>query len=711
MVGRQWRRGPRVQTWLIAALVGWAASGYLIVREPRPLPQDIAHALDRLGAIAAHQHIVATVIDEPRLNRNLNSRFGVRVESVTLTNNDGEPVFQFSTQGRAYVTAPVLQTTGLHAGQSIQAEGRFYRPQPNLNPNGFDFQAYLKQRRAFTGFVADRIEFPISPHWGLWAIRQRILQAFVRSLGSPNGQVVSAMILGQRAVDVPYNILDLFAQVGLAHTIAASGFHVSLLLGAVLTLVRSRSPRLQLAVGSLTLVGYVALTGATPSVLRAALMGGAALFALTQRRKTKPLGVLLLAVTLLLLLDPNLLWHIGFQLSVMATLGLLISAPALMARLTWLPTTPATWVAVPLAATLWTLPLLLFHFNTVSIVSVALNVVATPLIMAISLGGMACGAIATLWPAAGSFIAMPLQYPVRLLLTLAHGAQQLPGSQLAIGQVALWQVIALYGLMLAAWQMTKVQQRWRWVAGSFVGLAFLPTGVGALSQTQITLLAAGGEPVWLLQNLGQTVLYNSGRDRTAFYTVQPFLKQAGINRLTAAIAPALPRDYPAGWQTLLQTTPVTTFYSAELPEALITQHPDLKIHPLNPGQSHSIGSLVVQSLGVNNPILRLQIRDTTWLILPKLDQPTQALLATGGLPSSHVLVWHGEELSEALIQAVAPKIALCYGQSLPESVERALQQQNVTVYWVERDGAVIWSPRRGFRPYLQDHQRSVLPFG
>jgi competence protein ComEC len=287
--------------------------------------------------------------------------------------------------------------------------------------------------------------------WGLWQIRQRIVQAHIDGLGDDQGSLVSAMALGRRAVQVPYDLQDAFIQAGLAHTLAASGFHVSLVLGLVLGVlrwpviqVRLAHPGLaQLWIGSAVLGGYVLMTGAQPSVMRAALMGLGALVGLALERSVKPLGCLLLAVTLLLLWNPTWIDDIGFRLSVMATLGLMVSVQPLTDRLGWLPPTLASLLAVPLAAYFWTIPLSLYHFNTLTTYSVLINMVATPLVTVISLGGMISGLVALAIPALGSALASLLWLPTTLLVALVNGSIRLPSSTLTMGHIALWQLFGL----------------------------------------------------------------------------------------------------------------------------------------------------------------------------------------------------------------------------------------------------------------------------
>ena len=97
------------------------------------------------------------------------------------------------------------------------------------------------------------------------------------------------MLLGSKTVDLPYDIRDLFIKAGLAHVLAASGFHTSLLLGLVLGVTRKANRRTRLIVSSLTLIAFLSLTGFNPSTFRAVLMGLAALLGIGIKHKIKQL--------------------------------------------------------------------------------------------------------------------------------------------------------------------------------------------------------------------------------------------------------------------------------------------------------------------------------------------------------------------------------------------------------------------------------------
>jgi competence protein ComEC len=389
---RFWRVGPKVGWWILAGIVGLLATLYLQVRTPQPAANDIS----KFVSDSIHQEQVVTVhgkvASTPRLTRSQRGQFwleATQIDEIKVTDELAN-VAQ-SVTGKLYVTVPLLQVTGLYPGQAIAVSGNLYKPKSATNPGSFDFRKFLEQEGTFAGISGQQISFPIAEkrrHWGWWVIRQRIVRSQVRFLGSPEGPLAASMVLGSKAVNLPYDIRDSFIQVGLAHALAASGFQTSLILSLLLALTKRLSPKVQVGWGVGALIIFLGLTGLQPSVLRAVVMGFGALIALAMRRKVKPLSSLLIAATLLLIFNPIWIWDLGFQLSFLATLGLLVTVPPLIKRLDWMPPAIACLIAVPIAASVWTLPLQLHVFSIVPVYSLVVNILTTPLISVISIGGI-----------------------------------------------------------------------------------------------------------------------------------------------------------------------------------------------------------------------------------------------------------------------------------------------------------------------------------
>lgn len=699
--GRFWQVKP--QLWLAAGLVGFLATLYFQVRSPHPGVNDVSFVppADVKGQVVT---VKGKVLSTPRLTRNQRGQFWL--EATNLEIGNGSAHVRKEVTGKLYVTVPLLQSTGLHEGEAIAVTGILYKPKPSGNPGAFDFQAYLAQEGGFAGFKGREVsllEAQTSPRWGWWVIRQRIIRSQVRWLDVPEGPLVSVMVLGNRVLDVPFYISDSFFKVGLAHALAASGFQVSLILGLVLALTRRFSSRIQFGFGVTALLIFVGLAGPQPSVLRAVLMGIGVLTALVLQRKTKPLGLLLLAATWLLLFNPIWIGNLSFQFSFLSTLGLVVTVPALMKRLAWLPPAIATLIAVPIAAYVWTLPLQLYTFGLVSPYSILVNIITTVPISIISLGAFVSAIAALIYPIAGSALAWLLYYPTHGLIAVIEFFSQLPGSRVAVGTISQLQLIALYGLIALVCMQKWWQRRW-WLAGLIaIGLVLIPVWQTQASVFRVTVLAAGKEPVLAIQDRGKVLLVNSGNGNNARFTVLPFLQQQGVNQIDWAIATKSDRD--SDWLEILQSLPVKTFYECSSLENPIVQNavrqPFGTYQHLTVGKTVTTGFTAVKLLDPEMPILQIQIGGKTWLLIGINPDEQKKLALSRKLPRAQVLLWSGKALAPDLIKAVQPEVAIASSPILDRNTMSSLRQSKAKVFVTGRDGAIQWTPNSEFEATIE----------
>lgn len=502
-----WRTGVKPGVWLIAGVVGCLAVFYLQWR----LPEATAHDISRWAESDTSVKVAVSgaIETSPRLTRSQKIQFELEAIAASPVGETSTP--PKAVEGHVYVTVPLLQGTGLIVGQQVTVTGSLYQPKPAANPGGFDFQAYLGRSGIFAGLSGETVELKDNQQTGLlqqvqqWQtwVRQRIVRSQVMGAGAREGGLISAMVMGRNGVDLDFDLQDQFSKAGLAHALAASGFQVSLLMGILLAVTKrlAAKTRLWLGVGAIAI--YIGLTGIEPAVLRAGLMGLAALIALTQERKVKPLGSLLLAAVLILVYDPLWIWNLGFQFSFLATLGLLVTVPVLTKWLDWVPTAIAPLIAVPAAAYLWTLPLQLYGFGIVSPYSIPVNILTTPLITVLSLGGMVSALAGLIWMPAGSFLAWGLSYPAQWLIALAQWGNRLPGSAIAIGTIALGQLAIIYVIFMVVWW----QKRWHryWWMGALISLSLVavPVWHNYTNLFQITVLSTANQPILVMQDRGR----------------------------------------------------------------------------------------------------------------------------------------------------------------------------------------------------------------
>ena len=384
-------------------------------------------------------------------------------------------------QGRVLVTLLPFQTW--EYGQRLTLYGTLRAPDEG---EAFSYRAYLERRG-----ITSQMTYPLvdarpgrqgSPvRAGLEALRQRAYVLVNRFYPQPEAALVAGILLGLDE-DFPPDLEQAYQATGTAHIIAISGFNMTLLSGSLLALLGRVFP-LEAASG-LSLLGmglYALLVGGDPSVLRAALMSGLALGGRLIGRASAGLNALAFSAALLCLFNPTLPWEVSFQLSVMATLGLILYAEPFQATFTralihrWrspLAGRLAGWVGeyllVTLAAQLTTLPVLLAHFRRLSLSLLIANPLILPAQPALmSVGGLSVliGLVAPTLGQGLAGLAWPLAaYSNRLVLALGQsGWASLPVPPFEMGSVGLYYALLL-GLTLA-WRRVGLRP---WLRGGII---------------------------------------------------------------------------------------------------------------------------------------------------------------------------------------------------------------------------------------------------
>jgi len=678
--------GLRWQTGSGLFLVALIAFFSFYLRFPSPARNDVSTVIppEKNGVRTT---VVGQVLNSPTLNRSGKLRFWLLAETV------GEETDQAQVTGKLYTTIPTDK--GVYPNSKIKVTGYLYQPQAPKNPGQFDFGKYLNRNGAFVGISGRELTVLQEGGWGFWRLRDRVINVHQEALGSPRGELLSSMVLGRKAVNLPYEIQDQFLKAGLAHILAASGFHVSLLLGFIVVITQRLKVSMRFAIGVLILFLYVGLTGLQPSILRASLMGVAGLLGLLTERKVNSTRSLLIIATILLLTNPLWIIDLGFQFSFLATLGLIVTVPALSNRLDFIPPTIASLIAVPIAVFPWVFPLQLFHFGTVATYSIVLNVLITPLAVPIILGGIISGFIGLLMPDLGSMIALLLAYPTQFLIFIVSAFNQLPGSYLLFGKIALWQLILVSGIIIYLWR-SPPEKRYTWLGTvGAIALIIIPIADEPLTLRQVTVFATQ-QPIIFVQNYGKTTLINCGDEDTIRYTILPFLQQEGIQKVDSAIALTRGND----WFNLAEKISLDRFFYSPILEEELSNNQTL---PVISKQKISLNSPLIQHRGfslnqINPAFLKITLGKKQFGMLGYATQIVPNLVSD--LRGIDVLLWEGEELASDWLEQLKPKSAIAVTNKKYQELTQQVNAQNIKFYHTGEHGAIQWTPRNGLRTML-----------
>ncbi|NJK44741.1 MAG: DUF4131 domain-containing protein [Pleurocapsa sp. SU_196_0] len=443
--------------------------------------------------------------------------------------------------------------------------GRLELPSWYRNPGAFDLGAWLELRGVR---YALRVQKSVRlPDTLLERVRRHARAGVTAGLPPTEAALMLGVALGDAddfssLPDTPEGLTwrEVFSKSGLAHVMALSGQQITLLVAALSLLLARlklwRYPALITVLGA-----YLIVVGFSPSVTRAVLMGVAVLASLwLGRGKLEVTSTLGLSAVLTLSLEPRWLFDLGWQLSFLAVLGMMLFTPPILALFPKV-STPGKWLIGGIAATLGasalTLPLTASSFGVIAPFSVFANLVAEVLMTALvplgflaSLGGETIGALVNL----------PTRVLATALLETARVFSVAPvlpwGSVGVFGFVAFYASIA--ALLLTLRRSLRVYQ-----AFAVVLLGVIVTGAaGQARGAQILYLDVGQGDSTLIRLPGADILVDGGGTPNTDFdigknVVVPALRALGVRNLIV-IATHADSDHVEGLEAVLDELPVST---------------------------------------------------------------------------------------------------------------------------------------------------------
>ncbi|WP_239095811.1 ComEC/Rec2 family competence protein [Micromonospora lutea] len=724
LVGLVGRPGPAVRRhgWIVVAVLigvvcgGAATSARLTVRDADPL-----RVLVDEGARVSTELVVR---DDPRPVRGgivgRPPTLLVPARLVALTGSQGQRI---TTSARVLVLADDPAWRGLLPGQRLTTEGRL------AQPRGGDL----------TGAVLMADGAPVRR--GSPAALQRAagrlragLQRACAPLPDDPGGLLPGLVVGDTS-RLPDTVEEDFRATGMTHLNAVSGSNVAIVVGAVLLLARWARAGPALAVGlcGLALVGFVILVRPSPSVVRAATMGAIGLAALAAGRPRAAVPALAAAVTVLVLVDPDLAGDAGFALSVLATGGLLLLAPGWRdsLRRRGVPPGAAEALAVPAAAQLACSPVIAGLTGTVSLVAVPANLLAVPAIAPATVLGVAAAIISPLWPAGAETVAWLAHWPAWWLVLVARYGARLPAGNLpwpgGISGALLLTVLTLALLVAARRPLVR-----RLVAVCVVAvmLGSLPVRMIAPGWPPdgwvVTACAVGqGDTVLLPVAAGQAVVVDAGPDPAA---ADACLRRLGVRRVSLLVVSHFHVDHVGGVAGIFRGRRVDTVLVPQWPEPetgrelvrrTAAAH-DTSVVPAPAGWRYRAGALDLTVLGPgypmrgtrsdpnNNSLVLLATVDRVRILLTGDAEVEQQRALRERLPPEWLradvlkVAHHGSAYQDpAFLDAVRPTVALVpvgvgntYGHP-NEAVLARLARGGARVLRTDIGGdvAVVRSPR------------------
>lgn len=621
--------------------------------------------------------------------------------------------------GSILVFAEGEQWAGLLPGQRVTLRGRLAEPERR------DLTVAVVRATGSPQHVA---EPPAIQRWA-GVVRDRLASAAGSALPADQAGLLPGLVVGDTS-GLAQETKDEFTAAGLTHLTAVSGANVSIVLGAVLLVVRGvgLGPRTGALLAGIALVAFVVIARPSPSVLRAAAMGCVALLALVTGRRKQAIPALAASVVVLLALSPSLAVDFGFALSVFATAGLVVVSPALVARLRargW-PRWLAEMCAVALAAFVVTAPLVAAMSGTVSIVSIVANVLVAPAVAPITVVGAATAVLAVVWLPAAALLVRVAGPPLWWLLEVADRAAAVPGGNLAVRNGLGGAVIVAVGIAVAVlaarhpWSRRMLLAVAVGVAAVWVPTRFHQPGWPASGWALVACDVGQGDGLVLSAGGRRAVVVDAGPEPGP---MDRCLRRLGIDEIPLLVVTHLHADHYGGLDAVLHGRSVgaVAIGPASLPEggfrfvSAAASRADVPLVRLAAGRQLTVGAVRITVLGPLLPeprtpaaaedgandaslVLMAETAAGRLLLTGDVEEGGQRALLRSKIPlRADVLKvpHHGSRTtSPEFLDAVRPRVALVsvgadntFGHPNPGILQRLAALGAVTVR-TDRDGDV-----------------------
>jgi competence protein ComEC len=639
----------------------------------------------------------------------------------------------------------------LQKGDRIVSSGTLTAADGERNPGEFNYRNYLKRKNIAGLFyvgkkdtikIIEKNDQFILTRYLFDRPRKKISKIF-EDFVSPfeNIALLKGLILGLRGEINPETRVD-FADSGVIHVLAVSGLHVGFVSLFLLGLSKLfRLPHFYRNIFIMFgLVYYAGLTGFKPPVVRAVIMADLFLLGIIIQRKSDVYNILAVAALLILVINPQSLFDVGFQLSFTAVFSIvffykkfhskfipkkLLEGTIFYKILRW----PLELVLVSFCAQIGTLPLTAIYFDRIPLFSILANIVVIPLVMIVVFLGFILIPVAFIWSYLGTFVGMRISFLLDQLVRFISWFSSFQFIKIDVSHISVLEVFLIFGLFIfSVYEITKKK------FGRIIIVMFVVINVVIwrpffeTKELQITFLDVGQGDACLIEiPNGKTVLIDTGPKNQNYdageQTIIPYLKRRNIKQLDAIFISHSHEDHSGGIESILLGLPVkkivaVNFKQPEENYLSVCDSLNIPIHYVSAGDS--LNFLQPLKLQVLSPfqfminensgfdenecslVISIQHGNNLFLFCGDIEKRTENLLKDLStyldcdiLKSPH----HGSKTSNTFefLKRTSPNYSIIsagkwnrFGHP-SEIVLKRCREQNIQVVRTDKNGAVIFT--------------------
>ena len=520
--------------------------------------------------------ITGQIINIPEVNSK-NCKFEMAVSKADSEEISGKIL--------VWMNDPQKRFSEYKIGDICTINGSLRLPPKATNPSQFDYARFLQNHKISsvlytTPEKTTEIGVNNSLKWkflrNLNDLRHKILTVHEEFLKTPNLQILGGIVFGDDAVSPPEYVKDSFINSGLLHILAASGMNVAFIWGFWFFIMRKfrAGYRKTLISGIFVVLLYMCMTGLGASVVRAGLMLIFVLIGKLIDRDAHSVSLLSFVALLMLIYNPAYLNDVGFQMSFLATLGILTTGHALNERLkdVKLPNIIKGDVAIPVIAQGWVAPIQMLYFNTFAPYAIFANIAIIPFLCIVSFGGFISSILAMFYPYT-KYPCLAVDFVVNILISIilkiSDFFSALDYSLLITAKPHIIQLLIYYGIVALITIMLKYGFNKRILIAVITMILILLVGNIKIpsKNLEITAFDVQNADCFLLKTpKNDYYIIDSGKfpytskNSQASITIGKYLKDNGIRKIKGLIITHFDNDHAGGAAYIIQNFKIKNVY-------------------------------------------------------------------------------------------------------------------------------------------------------
>lgn len=658
--------------------------------------------------------------------------------------------FQSFNMDDAYGLVCYLQQEAPPMGATVLITGKVAAFPAASNPGEFDQRKYYLLQ-GYCGKVSVEEIVSISEEYdafreGMYRIRCYLSSVLDAALDEQDASVMRAMLLGEK-FQMDRDIKKLYQANGIAHILAISGLHISMIGAGLYRCFKRLAFPLYVSAGAamLSMAAYAVMTGGSVSTIRAVVMFGFMVMAACAKRSYDLPTAMSVAALCTVLSKPYVLYQSGFWMSYLAVLGVAVLYPALTDGIDfkgrWRRTI-CNAVLGGLCVNLATLPVLLMNYYEYPVYSIFINLLVIPLMGVLLAAGIFTIMAGCIFLPFGKAVGLLAHAVLCVYEWVCNAAMNLPGRSWIAGAPETGKVLVFYGVLiliaLSGKKIGKKRLRRMKVSVRFLLIAavVLMMGIREEDGLRITLLDVGQGDGICIRAEGITCLIDGGsssKNHLAENQLEPFLKHEGISEIDYWLITHPDLDHCSGYQEMMERGKENTItvHTLVLPDAYgirescaeliaLAERNGVQVLLLSSGEYIRAGNLKITVLHPREGYRALDVNESSLVVSLEYEGFCGVFTGDATAESEREVIRYWEEYgrpsvwllkvghhgsststSEDFLKYCSPQAAVIscgkdnrYGHPHEEVVER-LERYGCTIYRTDESGAVTVYVRDG----------------